>query len=225
MANAKTVVTKGARSLDDRGSPSRSGHPNRPDEVRVPAYVSTRNEFEHTLQSKKTGLIVQLTAPHDRYNELSGVRVKAKPLVLNFTEHGGFVKLDLQKAEDRRRWLYIVGSDAAEAEFRKLKLPAERDPQDGTDPIAAHPRFGLGLSFWKLSDMSKQTAELKRKSLLDQLASDPALAKFVLDNPEALTAALAKRAAKLASPVKPAAGAVEEPEPAPEDEASDSSLV
>ena len=217
MANAKTVVTKGPRGLDERGSPSRTGHPSRPDEVRVPAAVSKRAEHDHTLQSKKSGLIVQLTAPHDRFNDVTGVRVKARPLVLNFTAHGGFVKLDLRNPEDRRRWLYTAGSEVAEAEFAKLGLTYKRDPQDGTDVIEPHPRFGLGLSFWKLSDMTKQTAELKRKSLLDQLAGDPELAKFVIDNPDELASALQKRAAKLAP--------VPSTPPSAETEEVDSSVV
>lgn len=225
MANAHTKVTKGARSVEDRGSPSRAGHPGRPEEVRVPAVVAVRSQFEHTLQSKKTGLIVQLTAPHDRYNELSGVRVKARPLTLNFTAHGGFVKLNLQNAEDRRRWLYVVGSKIAEDEFAKLKLEYKRAPEDGTDEIEPHPRFGLGRSFWKLSDMTRQTAEMKRKTLLDQLASDPELAKFVIENPEELTVALKKRAAKLAPAPAAAPAAEAGVGESAEDEAVDSSVV
>ena len=34
--------------------------------------------------------------------------------------------------------------------------------------------------------MTRQTAEMKRKTLLDQLASDPELAKFVIETPEEL---------------------------------------
>lgn len=225
MANAHTKVTKGARSLDDRGSPSRAGHPTKPHEVVVPGVMAVRKPHEHTLQAKKTGLIVQLTAPHDRFNELSGVRVRARPLVLNFTQHGGFLKLNLNDARDRRMWLYVVGSEVAEAEFKALGIEYKRDPEDGTDIIEPHPRYGLGRSFWKLSDMTKQTAELKRKSLLDQLAGDDELAKFVVENPDELAKHLAKRREKLVAKSTPAPSAPVEPEDLPEDEPASSSPV
>ena len=197
MATRHTEVTKGARSLDDRGSRSNFGGGRLTD--KAPVAVSNTQPHEIALQSKKTGYIAQLTADGDRYNELTGVRIKGRPLVLNFTAHGGYLKLNLQNHDDRRRWLYIVGSEQAEQDFAALKIKHTPDPKDGTDPIAPHPRYGMGKSFWKLSEMQEEATKAKRRALLDQLAQDSDLQEFVMKNPKDLAAHLAERREELAT--------------------------
>lgn len=217
MATRHTEVTRGARSLDDRGSRSNTGGGRLAD--KAPAAVSNTQPHEIALQSKKSGYIAQLTADGDRFNELTGVRIKGRPLVLNFTAHGGFLKLNLQNHDDRRRWLYIVGSEQAEADFAALRIKHAPDPKDGTDPILPHPRFGLGKSFWRLSEMQEETVKAKRRALLDQLAQDGDLQEFVMKNPKDLAAHLAERREELATgkrKKKPAPSPV--PAPNAEDE-------
>lgn len=225
MANARTVVTKGARGLADRGGTGNPGI-HKPEEAAVPAALAAAKDFEIVLQSAKTGYIVQLTAPHDRYNELSGVRVKARPLYLSFAANRGFCKLDLRNAEDRRRWLYVVGDKVWAADMKRLKLPDTRDPQDGTDPIDAHPRYGMGLKFWKLSDMQNETQARKREALLNQLATDPEMADLILKNPDEIAGVLAKRREKLgvaAPPAKVAGAPGKKAAPTPDPESDSDS--
>lgn len=216
MATRNTVVTRGARSLDDRGGPSKSGG-GRLD--KAPVSVSNVKSHEIALQSRKTGLIVQLTADGDRVNELSGVRIKGEPLYLNFTEHGGFLKLNFDTQKDRRRWIYVVGSEQAARDFKSMGVTHKPDPKDGDDPIPPHPRFGLGKSFWKLTEMQEAAAQTRRRALLDQLAQDKDLQEFVLKNPKDLAEHLARRKEELSNPelARARKKAAQQPKPAEDD--------
>lgn len=203
MATRHTKVTAGHRGLEDRGGPSSKPEAPRQLESTAPSGLEKKAPHEHVLQAYKTGLIVQLTSQSDRDNPMTGITIKGDSLRLLFAGNSGFVKLDLQKARDRRIWMYVVGSAAWEKELKALGIDTTRDPQDGSDPIPPHPRYGLGMSFWKLSDLQTDIKARKRETLLRQLAEDDELADLAINSPEELSAHLAERRAKLARPTKP----------------------
>lgn len=214
LRTREVVVSKGARGPEDRGRLGGSGNPlSMADLVQIqPSNAFLPVEDSHiTLQSAKQGAIVQLTAPADRENPRTGVKIKAKPLVLSFAAGAGFVRLDLKKEEDRRRWIYIVGTEQALNDFEGLGLVHKDHPDDGDDPIPAHPRFGFGIKsgFWRTDEALKVAATARRKSALDLIAKDPQLEAFLKTiSPEELEQILAKRRAKLQAKANAEPGAV-----------------
>lgn len=210
----RPVVSRGARGPENRGKLSGSGNPLAiADLVQIqpPSAFVPVDSAHITLQSAKQGAIVQLTAPADRENPRTGVKIKAKPLVLSFAAGSGFVRLDLRKEEDRRRWIYVVGTEQALADFEGLGITHKAHIDDGDDPIPAHPRYGFGIKsgFWRTDEAIKVAATARRKSVLDLIAKDPQLEAFLKNtSPEELDQILAKRRAKLDAKAKAEPGAV-----------------
>jgi hypothetical protein len=195
------VITKGYRGMEDRGKAGSDGNPISTHELyKIAPEAGQRATLDThiTLQSSKSGRIVQLTAPADRVDPSTGTRIKAKPLVLNFASGSGFIRLDLAKEEDRRKWIRIVGSEQAEADFEALGLKHKPAPEDGTDPIEKHPRYSLGnpMGFWNVADSRAQALKARRTQILDMIAGDPEMESFVTTvSPKDFTAMLAKRRA------------------------------
>ncbi len=196
---ATPVIRSGYRGLEDRGKPGNDGNPKDVQELihQKPHASEAATAKSHiTLQASKQGRIVQLTAPADRVEPATGTRIKARPLVLNFAAGSGFVRLDLNKEEDRRKWLRVAGSERAEADFADLGLTHKPHPEDGTDPIPKHPRFALGQQngFWNVAESQARAIVLRRTAVLDQIATDPRMEEFLSSvSPKELADILAKR--------------------------------
>lgn len=161
-----------------------------------------KDEAEVILQSSATGYVAQLTAPAmTEFDPRTGVRRNTKPLALNFNPLGGWVKLDLRKEADSRRYRLVVGHDAWVEKMKELGLPTEVHAEDPeyADP---HPRFGVGLSMWDVKDASAKVKADKRRAILSALAADPELFEAMQEmKPEELAKELDQRRAKTARKV------------------------
>jgi hypothetical protein len=103
---------------------------------------------------------------------------------------------------DRRKWIRVVGTEQAEKDFDRIGVTHKPNPEDGTDPIDPHVRYRVGhpMGFWNVADSSRVAAKARRSAVLDQVASDPEMAKFLRSvTPQQLDEIIAKRKAKLSA--------------------------